>query len=574
MDPVVLQLTGGLPFILLLAVFLAAVSSQVLLRAYRRAVVASMRARGSAAAANLESREPGGEPVPPTARLSIEIVDQGRVGDAAAPSLEAAYSASVRAPLRNATIYCVGGLAYSAVMALATLVSAGEPVSLIRLVVLLWLFLWPAVLSVDRVVPAVRGLRPTLLLGYFGVWILLGATAIGVSGELTWREVWALWVIVNLPATILVLAFLNGRVRAVGPLVLVFSFLGMFGANLALAAAGSSDALLRVIAGLGSALGVGAYGAFFGLIVAGFAVGGFLASRFGLPWIRRRYESKRLSDQTLTVDSIWLTFAVVQAIPLAFEGAWWVVSGVVAFLLYRAIVGVGLSRWARPVFTSGQAPRLLLLRVFALGRRSEALFGRLDRWWRHVGSIQMIAGPDLATTTVEPHEFLDFLGRRLDRRFIADEATLALRLSEMDLVPDVDGRYRVHDFFCHDDTWRMVLSRLVRESDVILMDLRGFSRNNSGVLHELGELVNLAPLERVILVIDETTDEAFLRSSVEHFWQRMRADSPNRGADRRLTIFRSTGSPGRDIAGLVRWVLSATMAAHPERTDLGVAAQG
>jgi hypothetical protein len=53
-----------------------------------------------------------------------------------------------------------------------------------------------------------------------------------------------------------------------------------------------------------------------------------------------------------------------------------------------------------------------------LGKVSQRLFDALDKHWRHVGSIQMIAGPDLATTTVEPHEFLDFLRGRLARRFI------------------------------------------------------------------------------------------------------------------------------------------------------------
>jgi hypothetical protein len=39
-------------------------------------------------------------------------------------------------------------------------------------------------------------------------------------------------------------------------------------------------------------------------------------------------------------------------------------------------------------------------------------------------------GPDLATTTVEPHEFLGFLSGKLARRFIDGPETLDLRLSE------------------------------------------------------------------------------------------------------------------------------------------------
>ena len=57
-------------------------------------------------------------------------------------------------------------------------------------------------------------------------------------------------------------------------------------------------------------------------------------------------------------------------------------------------------------------PTLLLLRVFALGHRSERLFDALSKRWLRAGSISMIAGPDLVTSTVEPHEFLDFINVR------------------------------------------------------------------------------------------------------------------------------------------------------------------
>ena len=87
----------------------------------------------------------------------------------------------------------------------------------------------------------------------------------------------------------------------------------------------------------------------------------------------------------------------------------------------------------------------------------------------------MIAGPDLATTTIEPHEFLDFVSGKLDRRFIDNGRTLDLRIDQMDLAPDREGQFRVTEFFCHDDTWKMTLARLADESDAVLMDLRGFS---------------------------------------------------------------------------------------------------
>jgi hypothetical protein len=43
-----------------------------------------------------------------------------------------------------------------------------------------------------------------------------------------------------------------------------------------------------------------------------------------------------------------------------------------------------------------------VLRVFALGKRSEALFEALSRPWRYIGSVSLIAGEDLALSTVAP----------------------------------------------------------------------------------------------------------------------------------------------------------------------------
>ena len=80
----------------------------------------------------------------------------------------------------------------------------------------------------------------------------------------------------------------------------------------------------------------------------------------------------------------------------------------------------------------------------------------------------------------------------------------------MDVRPDRDGRYRVNDFFCYDDTWRTVLSSLVDQSDAVLMDLRGFSRRNAGCVFEIGELFRLVPLDRVLFIVDSETDAAFL----------------------------------------------------------------
>jgi hypothetical protein len=323
------------------------------------------------------------------------------------------------------------------------------------------------------------------------------------------------------------------------------------GASLAVSVTGSDPRLLLTAVQVGSALGLSPTGIFVGLHLLGFLLLGGVGWLL-LLWMRSRYERKKVSDESITFDAIWLLFAVVQPIGLAFEGAAWILSGVVAFVAYKLVSTVALSLLGKRRAPSGQNTRLLLLRVFALGKRSERMFDALGSYWRHIGSIQLIAGPDLVTKTVEPHEFLDFVSGKLARRFIDGSEALDRRLSEMDIRPDRDGRYRVNDFFCHDNTWRTVLSRLVSQSDTVLMDLRSFSPQNAGVTFEVEETMNLVPLERAVFVIDHTTSEQFLRQVVEQSWDRLRPTSPNRGragVQMQLIRFEGRGASFQQLLG-------------------------
>ena len=152
---------------------------------------------------------------------------------------------------------------------------------------------------------------------------------------------------------------------------------------------------------------------------------------------------------------------------------------------------------------------------------------------------------------LEPHEFLDFLSRKLARRFIDTPEALNTRLSQMDSEPDQDGRFRVNEFFCRDDTWRDVLSLLVRESKVILMDLRGFTNQDKGCLHEIGELINLVPLAHVQFIVDEKTEPALLEF-MQTSWNSMSATSPNRHEVATLRLFRFNGSGVGELRELLR----------------------
>ncbi|MCI0551769.1 MAG: hypothetical protein L0287_12515, partial [Anaerolineae bacterium] len=242
----------------------------------------------------------------------------------------------------------------------------------------------------------------------------------------------------------------------------------------------------------------------------------------------------------------------------------WFIASLMAFVVYKVVSWAGFAYFGYKASTSRKSPNLLLLRVFSLGSRSERLFDILGMYWRYVGSIRLIAGPDLATATMEPHEFLDFLSGKLARRFIDTPQTLDLRFSEMDLQPDRDGQFRVNDFFCYDDTWRMVLSRLVSNSDVVLMDLRGFSSQNAGCIFEINELINSVTLGRMIFIIDDTTDELFLRQVLQKSWDNMRSTSPNYSSTSGLLrLFHLKGLRNNDLLQFLH-VLSTAANVTPE----------
>src|SRR5215207_6259005 len=421
-DPGTVALTGEPPLILVLAALAALPVSIALLWRYRRAVLRSMRTHVSSRTVEPLPVETSPSPNRPAQRTpDLPIVDHTSP-TTAGPEATVLYSSLLRIPWRAAALYAVAGSCYALVMATATLMADNIELRPLRYLITFWTYAWPVVLTVNLVAAATWRAKLATTIVYFFVLVTLGAIAKIPpleQDQITipwWGQIVVLWLSINLPATGLLWVFLNRRIRAVGPLVLTFMILAFTGLRIPL-----SHVVVR------QATEVEAYSVLIGLIVLGIAVFG-LAGWLTLRWIGARYERKKISDQSVTLDSIWLLFGFVQSIPLFFGGAAWILSGLVAFAAYKVVALASFSLLGHQTPTES-TPKLLLLRVFALGKRSERLFEAFAKHWRHIGSIQFIAGPDLATTTIEPHEFLDFLSGRLARRFIDGPQTLELRIS-------------------------------------------------------------------------------------------------------------------------------------------------
>jgi hypothetical protein len=551
---------SGITALMLLGVllipWLTLAISEVLLALYRRAVVGAMRGQRSTRA-------------PSTAPAALSAATPGRVAlvarsadtdtNAALEVGRTLYERFRRGIKATVVVYVAAGLVYAGLMAVAMGVQSGtlSPASWFAYTVA---FAWPVVLTALLIDPP-RGQRcqAAIVFGYFVVFLF--GTAVPSTR-------WFLLgiFIANVGATFVGLVVRARRIHAIAPLVgavlTIVGFALLFIVALSTTVENAGTPSPRSLDNAGVAfLFLG------GVLLLG--AGGPLVGWFMLRLVASWYGRKRTSDQTIAMSALWLIFAGIQSAAFAFGDSRWIAAGLVAFLAFSALTVAGFWLLRRRSAVEERGPRLLVLRVFALGRRSRRLFDRFTTRWRHIGSVQLIAGPDLASSTVEPHEFLDFLRRRLGDRFLDSSDSIDRALGQLDTDPDHDGRYRITDFICRDHAWRTVFGRLAAASDVVLMDLRGFSAVNAGCTYEVGELLNVVPSERIAIVIDQYTDEAFLTRTLDEARARLHASSPNFSArELQVRVFRETGRRGFDPDRLLRLLCEA--ARQPVRVAAGL----
>ncbi|MFL5032765.1 MAG: hypothetical protein ACJ8E1_23105, partial [Xanthobacteraceae bacterium] len=181
--------------------------------------------------------------------------------------------------------------------------------------------------------------------------------------------------------------------------------------------------------------------------------------------------------------------------------------------------------------------RLLALRVF--GSPFLADFMVLTAKWRWLGTTQRLDGPDTAGD--RSGDVFAMLRGRLDTRIVEDETELEDALTHFAEKPDGDLRYAVNSIQCTDATWRAALDRLLTSADIIVMDLSGFSQERLGCKYELGKLIGAQALDRVLLLIDESTDRALLESVLKEAWRAAYEADPKRTMPHRVTVIETGG---------------------------------
>ena len=98
----------------------------------------------------------------------------------------------------------------------------------------------------------------------------------------------------------------------------------------------------------------------------------------------------------------------------------------------------------------------------------------------------------------------------------------------------------------------MTVSRLAREADAVLMDLRGFTPTNRGCIFEIEQLIASISLHRIVLVVDGATDVASLEQTLQNAWHTMPEYSPNAVAGtHRLHVLQASSNHGHTLDSLL-----------------------
>ena len=520
------QLPGQLIYIFAISIFDAALLSWLALLWYRRSVRRLMR-QGAANAAGTAGRA-APQPLPPAIPVDHAQSELALVEEQGRPP---ARSSVIRPGFgRLAASYFAGAAAYAVVITALKYANASPPLPAVAWLADWWTNLWPLVPTLVVLFVLDRPLSARLTAFY----LVAGAVGIAVftaTGQLLrgtlnsapvtnifWAMAGLAWA-AFIPLALV--AFTSWRrVRAVLPLALAATITFGFASML------FRELLVR-------ALDVGGFRSFFlggavfsspaamqyGLFMIVSLPVGWLAWRF-LKAIARWYDKKAFSDVQLVIDCWWAVVAAeMTATTLSIlHGFAGIAGGLLAFAAYRITVSAALRGFQPP---QTEPRKLLLLRVFGYQARTESLFDRVAQTWRFHGPVQLIAGSDLTMRTTDPGDVLALLGGHLAESYVATPEEIGERLGRLDLARDPDGRFRVNEVYCRDNTWRPMLEALLDSSHTVLMDLRSFSNNNAGCIFELEQLVRRLAKVDIVFVCDRTTDMRLLRRVLGGAWTSM-----------------------------------------------------
>ena len=201
-------------------------------------------------------------------------------------------------------------------------------------------------------------------------------------------------------------------------------------------------------------------------------------------------------------------------------------DAVAALLLAAGALGIVLLA-RRQDSSSSRGRALLVLWVFGASSRMEEIMREVALQWAYIGPIQYLRGPGSRPDLGRLVAALRGGAREL---FAATQREALAHLRRFRFTPNIFGIYSLNSIQCTDAVWRDALDALVDTTDLVMMDLTAFGKNNRGCAYELGVLLARLHTSRFVLVVDGTTDIGQLTQVLQEQWSTVPPDSPNRGA--------------------------------------------
>jgi len=493
---------GKLYFVLIVSVLLSCVAAWIIAHRYRRRMQQLMRTPGPEATRLLNA--PAAEAMADCpAGATVSLVDN-RAADMRLTMLLIASSF-----LLAGTSACI----FSARMFPA------DPLMLWRVIPIAVLHLWPIIPAMALMWRWSRArFFGALLLWWVATWVAL--FVIGLWRQIDMGPLLVLQIMaseIGLPVAMLSLVFFLGdATRAIAPwllmpaALLVSSLLAGLDV-LTYMAEHESPLLKLLIVPLEGLPGWSGVVVVFGLFLLLAGIIAWWPVRMLGRALGRAYSHKWFSDLLAMYTAVWAFSLTDKALTVANQEA-----GAGAFAMYLPLLWIPMVIWPaagwRPRIE--RPPTLLVLRVFQQDAQAQSLFDHVVERWRLSGNTVMIAGTDLADRTLDAGDIFQFLDAKLAQRFITSPADVARRIDAFDMAADSDGRYRVNECYCHDTTWQDALQALVRYSDIVLMDLRGFQAHNAGCRYELATLASASRELRVVVLTDSRTDRATAQEAI------------------------------------------------------------
>jgi hypothetical protein len=295
---------------LLVGSVLAVSASLLLMRLYRNAVQSRMSSFGRE---TVRGPEPAVVRQTPSSSLQMRTLDHTTNLDQP-DTISPAYRMAMQRPWQTAAVYTAAGTCYAVIVTIGWLAATHDRAIIwTKVAFLFWLYLWPTVIAVVLVAAYNPARRWRLCAGYFFVLLAISGIALARNPDIGIGQLLLLWIIVNGLPTVVMLAFLLQPIRAVGPLVLAFVITVALGSYTLLWVPFRDEGALRTISEIGSWLGVNAVTVLAGMIIFGVLLFGLLGWAL-LSFLGKLYEQKKLSDQSIMLDSLWLLFAVVESV--------------------------------------------------------------------------------------------------------------------------------------------------------------------------------------------------------------------------------------------------------------------